>query len=436
MIARFLSLFALASMCLAATTRAQDASIKSLLHSYFTSFGHPATGLLYHHRLDGPKGTEVLSSPDEIARGEVGGKSMPWGYGSGIQDIALENGQVLFALCEAYDATGNEEFAQKAQALFKALQVLAKISPEPGFVPRGPHPDGKSYYRDSSRDQHAAYIEALWRYGRSPLATDADKRFISDTLGKIAARMERNDWKIMNEDGSAQAHVGFTWKQMTSVGAISLLSALAMVADATNDPHWRSEYERFSAEKNGERWSKWLHPDALASGQPLTLYANQFSQALTALRHCEKDPLRQKQIAEYQRAWAVRALDSNVFDPKSWRRLDWAGDRDDAATRSQVAALGLDLDKPMTVLDLYSAYDRKVWSQPKSEAFNTMHKLCFGLTTVALHGALLSDDKELAQRVRPTIERMVAEFAAHHQAYQRGENFNRTVILGLLALGR
>lgn len=406
--------------------------VKRLLDDYQRAFGSPATGLMYHHRLDGPKGIAVLSTPEEIARGEVAGKSMPYGYGSGIQDVALENGQVLFALCEAHAATGDVYFADKARALFASLQALARISPEPGFVPRGPHPDGKSYYANSSRDQHAAYLEALWRYGRSPLATGADRRFIADTLGKIAARMERNDWRIMVEDNSAQAHVGFTWKQFTTTGSITLLSALALVADATNDPHWREQYERFSAEKNGERWSKWLHPDALAMDQPLTLYADQFCQSLTVLRRCEKDVARQKQIAEFQRRWAIHALESNVFDTKHWRRLDWAGERDEAATKAQLAPLGLDLNKPMTVLELYDAYDRQVWSQPKTEAFRTMHKLCFGLTTVALHGALLSEDAELVRRVKPTVERMVREFSEHQTAYDGGENFNRTVILGLL----
>lgn len=434
---RVLPLLLPALLLFARLVRADETTeaAKTLLEIYQRSFGHPATGLQYHHRIDGPKGVAALSPPEEIRRGEVAGRTMPYGYGSGIQDIALENGQLLFALCEAHGRTGDAWIADKARALFASLQVLARIGPEPGFVPRGPHPDGKSYYRDSSRDQHAAYIEALWRYGRSPLASDADKRFIADTLGKIAARMERNDWRIMVEDNSAQAHVGFAWKQFTTIGAVTLLSALAQVADATNDPHWREQYERFSAEKNGERWSKWLHPDALSKDQPLTLYANQFCQALTVLRRCEKDVARQKQIAEFQRRWAIHALESNVFDTNQWRRLDWAGDRNESATKAQVAAIGLDLGKPMTVLELFDAYDRKVWGQPSTEAFHTMQKLCFGLPSVALHGALLSEDGNLARRVKPVVERMVQEFSAHHAAYDRGENFNRTVILGLLALG-
>ncbi len=410
-------------------------AVKSLLHAYQEAFGHPATGLLYHHRLDGPRGDAVLSSPEEIARGEVRGKSMPWGYGSGIQDIALENGQVLFALCEAHDATGDGDLAAEAKSLFESLQILARISPEPGFVPRGPHPDGKSYYRDSSRDQHAAYIETLWRYGRSSLATPEDQAFIAETLHAIAARMERNDWRILNEDGSAQAHVGFGWKQFTTVGAISLLSSLAQIADATGDPHWKKLYDRYSEERDGERWTKWLHPDAVETGPPLTLYANQFTQALTALRRLETDPARQRQIAEFQRRWAERALDANVFDPKKWRRLDWAGDRDEAATRALIEPLGLDLNRAISVLELYDTYDRRWWDEPDSRTHGVMHKLCYGLCTVALHGALLSEDPALRARVRPTVARMVDEFTAHQQHYHGGENFNRTVILGLLALG-
>ncbi len=409
-------------------------AVHSLLESYEKSFGHPATGLLYHNRLDSPRGLAALSSPEEIARGEVDGKPMPHGYGSGIQDVALENGQLLFALCDAHERTGEKWIADRARALFASLKVLARVSPEPGFVPRGPHPDGRSYYRDPSRDQVTAYIEALWRYGRSPLATNADKAFIAGTIGKIATRMERDDWRIMIEDGSRQAHVGWGWKQFTSIGSITLLSVLAQTFDATGDPHWRELYEQFSAERDGERWNRWLHPDAVKNWRPLTLYANQFCQALTALRRLEKNPDRKAQLAELERRLATRMLESNVFDPIRWRRLDWAGDRNEAETQALIAPLGLDLKKPMSVLELYDSYDRQVWDRPGSRAHSVMGKLCYGLATVALHAALLSDDPKLREQAQPTVRRMVAEFSQHQQDYNGGENFNRTVILGLLAL--
>lgn len=419
-----------------ATVRAVDSAteVRSLFEAYERGFRHPATGLFYHHRLDGPQGEAALSTPAEIAKGEVRGKPVPYGYGSGIQDVALENGQLLFALCEAWDVTGDEFLAGKARSLFAALQALARLSPEPGFVPRGPHPDGRSYYRDSSRDQHAAYIEALWRYGRSSLATAADRTFVAATLAAIAARMERNDWRILVEDGSGPAHVGWTWKQFTSIGAISLLSALAQVSEATSDLQWRLRYDQASAERAGERWNKWLSPQALDQGQPLTLYANQFCQSLTALRRVEADAVRSRQIAEFQRCWARRALDANVFDPACWRRLDWASERSEPDAAALVAQLGLDVKRPMTVCEVYRSFDRRFWQRPGTEGFRVMGKLAYGLCTVALHGALLAGNPALRVESRPIVRQMVEEFAQFGQAYDAGENFNRVVILGLLSL--
>lgn len=408
------------------------ARVTELCRLYRNAFGSKDTGLVYHHRLDSPRGVAALSTPEDIAAGIVNGKPMPFGYGSGIQDVALENGQLLFAMCEAHEATGDHFYAATARQLFHALRRLAEISPEPGFVPRGPHPDGRSYYRDSSRDQHAAYVEALWRFSRSPLAQDDDRKFAADTLQKIAARMERNGWRIFVEDNSHEAHVGWTWLQHTPIGAITLLSFLGAVADVTGDPHWRLVYDGFSAEKDGVRWTRHLHPDAVATGQPLTLYWNQFYQSLAALRRTESDPQRRDQIGEFLRRSALRGLDSNVFETTQWRRLDWAGDRDDAATRDLLKPLGFDPAQPAHVVELYQRFDRSLWKTKDQAIFGAVQKLCIGLPTVPLHAALLSEDPGLIHRVEPVVRQMVDEFLRCHRHYDSGENFNRIVILGIL----
>ena len=142
-------------------------TVKLLCRDYLDGFGSADTGLLYHHRLNGPRALQALESPEEITKGRVRGKEMPYGYGSGVQDVALENGQLLIALCEAYEATEDEFLAETARRIFSGLKLVATVSPVPGFVPRGPHPDGKSYYRDSSMDQHTTFVYALWRYSRA-----------------------------------------------------------------------------------------------------------------------------------------------------------------------------------------------------------------------------------------------------------------------------
>jgi len=51
---------------------------------------------------------------------------------------------------------------------------------------------------------------------------------------------------------------------------------------------------------------------------------------------------------------------------------------------------------------------------------------------VAVHGALLAGDPELRRRGAPGVRRMLDVMLAHGRNYEAGENFNRTVILGLL----
>lgn len=423
-------------VALAQPEQSRAGRVRQLCHKYLEGFASPQTDLAYHHRLNGPRGLAGLADPREIAAGTVQGKPMPYGYGSGIQDVALENGQLLFALCDAQEATGDAYFAATARRLWAGFRRLAAVSPEPGFVPRGPHPDGKSYYRDSSRDQHAAFVEALWRYGRWPQSTAADRQFITEQLDRFAGRMERNGWQILVEDNSRQAHVGFTWLQRTSVGAVSLLSVLAQVADATGSQHWHTEYERFGQEKESLRWRQLLHPDAVDHWPQLTLYSNQFSQALEALRRAEEDPQRSRQLHDLQRRLALRALEGNVFDPQCWRRLDWAGQLDEPATEAKLLEMGLSLTRHTTVLELHQAFDPQRWRRSPADIKNLHAKLCFGLPTVACHAALLCGDPDLLQQVTPTVEKMVDQMLILGDEYQHGENFNRAVTLGLLLVAR
>ncbi|HUT92587.1 MAG TPA: hypothetical protein VMY37_24050 [Thermoguttaceae bacterium] len=410
--------------------------VKQLCKDYIEGFGHPNTKLCYHHRLDGPRGIAALSSPEDVAKRQVRGKPMPYGYGSGIQDVPLENGQFLFALCDAYDATGDDDLAALARRVFQGMKLVATVSPEPGFVPRGPHPDGKSYYTDSSRDQTCAFVEAMWRYSASSLATADDRAFISDSLAKVARRMEKNDYVLMVEDGSHMAHVGWGWKQHTVIGAATLLGHLAAVKDATGDPHWGALYDRFGREKDAVRW----HLLSVASAntwQPETLYSNQFFTSLAVLARTESDPARATLVGELMKTQAERALRSNVFDLRDWRRLDWAGDWSDEETQAALGPFGLTLAANTTVIDLYEKFDPRLFRAQSPREYRVNAKLLMGIPTVALHKALLSEDPALVREAGPYVKDMVDKMLEHGDGYTHGENFNRAVILGLhlVALG-
>ena len=139
----------------------------------------------------------------------------------------------------------------------------------------------------------------------------------------------------------------------------------------------------------------------------------------------------QQQIKDYSRAFAERTLRTNVFDEDSWRRLDWADKWSEEETQEALEPFGLSLDQETTVFDLYGAFDAEQWQSDNRKVRSVSGKLCFGIPTVAFHCALLSEEPELVEEVAPFVRDMVEQMLAHGDAYSYGENFNRSVVLGL-----
>ncbi len=405
-------------------------TVLALYEKYWEGYGAESTDLLYHHRLDGPKGLDALSSPDEVAALQVNGKQMPYGYGSGIQDVALENGQLLYALCDAYDATGDERLAEIARRTWRGMKLIGSVSPEPGFVPRGPHPDTKSYYPNSSRDQHAVYVYALWRWFRCPLATEEDRAFIVQFMDAFAGRMEGNKWHVYVEDNSEIAHVGFSWRQSALAGVMSLTGTLSAVVDVSDNARWRDLLAHYEEENEGFRWQM-LGAKTADAWQTFTLYSNQFGLDLDALAAMHEGEERGEQVRGFMRAVAEHAMRSNVFDTEQWRRLDWASNWDEEKTERAVRQIGLSLDEPATVMDLWEHFSVDSLQATEWTERNVSNKLCFGMPTVAVHLALLSRDEELVAEVAPVVVEMMQTILDHGELYDRGENFNRTVVMGL-----
>jgi hypothetical protein len=215
---------------------------------------------------------------------------------------------------------------------------------------------------------------------------------------------------------------------------VTLLSFLALVADATKSDHWRTRYEEFSREDDGVCWRELLSPEAADPWPPMTLYSDQFAQALAALQRVETDRDRRSRVGEFMSRLARRAIASNAFDSRAWRRVDWAGEWDEAEMQSRLEPFGLSLNRPATVFDLFAAFRPDHWMSDNWATRQVGGKLCFGLPTCAFHKALLTGDPELAARVAPSVRLMVQMMIEHGDRYDRGENFNRVVVLGLLLL--
>lgn len=402
-----------------------ETQVQKLCQNYLATFASAKTHLAYGQKIDGPRGTDVLASPAEVRLGNVSGKSVPYGYGSGIEDVALHNGHLLFALCDAHAATKDSYYAATARQVFAGLKLLGAASPVPGFVPRGPHPDDlKAYYTDSSLDQHTTFVYGLWRYYRSALATEGDKTFIRQALTNVGRRLEKNGWAIRVEDDSRIAHVGFSWLQATDVGAGTLLAVLAAISDATGDAHWRDLYEQFSTERDGFRW-KLL--DAGGQRPKLTLYSNQFSVRDAVLNRIEMNPERRAILDRRWREVVARVLQANVWE--AWRRLDWAQgytEAPDDAAEQQLHAMGLSLKKSATVFDLWNHYR----SLPRTERDQfRVQRLCVRIPMGAFHTALLSGQSGVKSQVASAVHQLLRELDFNR--VDSGETYYLAVVLGL-----
>ena len=407
------------------------ATMKRVCERYVEGFLHPATDLVYGKRLNGPRGIAVLEPPEEIARERYQGEVKPYGYGAGIEDVAYQNGILLFALCEALEATQEPYFASLARRLFRGMRRIGTVSPVPGFVARGPHPDGKSYYRDSSVDQHSLYVCGLWRYGRSPIPSESDRAFIRDSLDNVAKRMERNRWVLRVEDGSRPAHAGGgSWLGRGPSQCVILLSVLGAVADATGSDHWRQEYRRLSGEDGGVRWRRMAQPETRLPRY--TLFSNQSAFRMAVLARLEGDAARRAAVQGRLARMARDMLSCNVFT--HWRRLDWIGERPEAEVNAYLRPLGYAVDSEATVLDLWRKYDPKLRSSalPSDGERRSYEALCVRAPLVAWQTALLAGEPALAAQVAPRVREVLerVDFDRVHS----GWTYNYAVVLGLLGL--
>jgi hypothetical protein len=409
-------------------------AVRERCKAYVAGFLSPATDLCYGKRLDTPRGLAIFETPENIAKEQVGDVRRPWGYGAGIEDVALQNGYLLYALCDAYDATHDPYLAELAHQIFRGMRRIATCSPVPGFVPRGPHPNGTSYYRDSSTDQHTLFVCALWRYVKSPLATDEECAFAQDALRKVAERLERNDWVLKVEDDSRTAHVGWNWSAKNEGSSGLFLSTLGAVADATGDPHWQACYQQFADEDGGVRW------DCIArdpeKSPRYTLFYNQHVFRLATLARLERDPVRNGKVWARIRETARHMLACDAL--AEWRTLDWIGDVPDQQVKEYLGALGIQPGQSATVGDLWDLYEQGHRSPPMSwdKRRRSYSGLCHRAPVISWQYALLSRDPDLARTVLPRMQEVLAKVDLSRES--SGWVANETIVfllLGLASLG-
>lgn len=411
--------------------------IRANVQAYERGFFSPATDLAYGHRLNTPKGLDVLEPAAEVAARRVHGEVRTFGYGSGIEDLAYQNGMLIFALCDAEEATGDPEFARLAQRTFRGLARMSTLSPVAGFVPRGPHPaDGKSYYPDSSLDQHSLYVCGLWRYYRSRLSSAEDRAAIRPIIAAILTRFEKQNWAFLVEDGSRASHAGGDMLPMRPTQAALLLAMLAVAHDVTGDSHWRECAERFGAESKARRWEILAADDWRSPQTRFNNFINQDALRTETLRRLEPDPARREilrrrnaRIAEgmllssYLRQWKPTWLMSEPWYPE------------DAATLDEyLRPIGLTTTSEIKVMDLWRRFDLSKISPPMAYGIrNRYEPMTLAVPAMVAQIALLSREPSLVKQARPIIVEMVQR--VDYTRLEPGWPMNYATVAALWSLG-
>lgn len=400
---------------LPATLHAQDSRLertKALCREYIAGFVHPDTDLAYGKRLDGPKGIGALEKPEEIAAGRVNGVDIPMGYGSGIEDLAYHNALFLYALCDAEEKTGDPYFADLAHRIFRGLKRMSELSPHKGFVPRGPHPDGKSYYKDSSLDQHTLYLCGLWRFYRSKLSTDEEKAAIRKIVGEVVGRLKSQGWAIQVEDGKTKSWEGGSMLVQDGKMPLVLLCMVCIAADVLGDATLRADYERFATEDNGRRFASLARPVSVTQPRRYTMFQNQHIVRGETLRRIEttadrRDILRRRTIET-----ADDMLTCSYF--QAFRALEWLGGEplNDPtlvpSANKYLAPLDLTFDSPIKPLELLKKYDPKRNDPPTPGNHGQKYEaIALANPAMVCQIALFSEKPEAIAAIQPSVDHLL-----------------------------
>jgi len=223
---------------------------KNALEMVFRRYFCPETELFYEFTIDEENNAwHHLPTPEEINKQIPN----PCGWGTGMEDSAMNGGTAIDALIALYDKNSDEKLKECIKAIFNGLMRCSENSCNEGFISRSISPfDGKSHYIESSRDQYTHWIFGVLRFFDSELSDDKEKERISKVIVKIAKKCERditeeNEYHMLREDGT----VGMVNKMWGDVGTHEWLRLPMFYLSAfhvSGNEHWKEMYLKYRDE--------------------------------------------------------------------------------------------------------------------------------------------------------------------------------------------
>ena len=236
-------------------------------------FVHHETNLIYDYiaPLHEKNRWKHLPTVEEINAG----KPNLAGWGTGMEDCALNGGAYLTGMVYRYAVTGKMEHAEEARKIYLGLQQLGTISGQRGFVARAFLPDGKSHYPNSSADQYTLYVFGLWTYYHSDIASELEKKQIQTIIHDICTRIENDNFEILSSDHKTALYC--------DIAAISpdrssrILEIFLIGYDLTNEKHWLDIYIEKLNENEYARCKEIMNPSGLKKYLTYSILQNQVS---------------------------------------------------------------------------------------------------------------------------------------------------------------
>lgn len=187
-------------------------SMEKMLSYLWNTLFCPETNLFYDRIRPGSDRFGDLPSAEEIARQFPN----PCGWGSGMEDCAMNGGHMLLTLAQLHHLTG-QDVTEEVRKVLKGIRLCESVHSNKGFLVRGvSHRDGKSCYFNSSRDQVTMVVGGLFEvYRQLPSLPEDLKELIRVMLLEMAQYCRKtvtkeNKYSYLRLDGG-RAVVSDLW---------------------------------------------------------------------------------------------------------------------------------------------------------------------------------------------------------------------------------
>jgi len=205
---------------------------------------YPKTGMLY----------DIILHPDtRIPTLEEIASSVPNpdGCGTMTEDGMISGGGALAGLCFRIRRCGEgKDFAER---IADGMLCCAE-SGKDGFLPRSIQPvDGKSHYKDCSRDQLTVFLYGLLTYSQSGYCSDSIRKRAQKAVLRIANRAKRNvipetGYNFLCEDGTPSQNSVY-WGEALHAHEIGRLPFIYLVTwILTGQEEWLEDYRMLREE--------------------------------------------------------------------------------------------------------------------------------------------------------------------------------------------